>query len=194
MRWLGTFYCIRVPFIPALLVMVAVGCLLFVSASGMRAVSAQDSSTPEIDELRAEVERLKALVPDQAHAMQDVGFHFTNLWFAAREENWPLAAFYLAETRSHLKWAVNIIPVRKTQAGDVDLRAILEAVDNTLLVSVDDAIKATDGAAFEAAYRQTIEGCYACHKASDKPFLHPHIPGEPAERILNFDPHAAWPK
>lgn len=44
----------------------------------------------EITTLRTEIEHLKGLVPDQAHAMEDVGYHFANLWFAAEKRNWPL--------------------------------------------------------------------------------------------------------
>jgi hypothetical protein len=198
MTYLGNFCRVRIPLLPALVFVFVVWCpLVFVTSESGR-VAAQDTQASthdqELASLRAEVERLKTLVPDQAHAMQDVGFHFTNLWFAAREENWPLAAFYLAETRSHLKWAVNIIPVRKTAAGDVDLRAILEAVDGSLLAAVKDSIDKQDGGGFATAYRQTIEGCYACHKASEKPFLHPRVPEAPAERIMNFDPGATWPQ
>ena len=78
------------------------------------------------------------MVPDQSHAMKDVGYHFSNLWFAGQKQNWPLAKFYLDETRSHLRWAVRIIPVRKTKAGDLDLKGILDAVDNTLLAQIRD--------------------------------------------------------
>src|SRR5215475_2002600 len=83
----------------------------------------------EVAKLKAEVERLKGVVPDQSHAMSDVAYHYANLWFAGQKKNWPLAQFYLDETRSHLKWAVRIIPVRKDAAGrDVDLNGIREAV------------------------------------------------------------------
>ena len=70
-----------------------------------------------LESLQDEIERLKKIVPDQAHAMQDVDYHFTNLWFAAQQGNWPLAKFYLNETRSHLRWAVRINPVRKDTPG-----------------------------------------------------------------------------
>ena len=33
-----------------------------------------------------EVERLKTLVPSQSHGMADVGYHWTNLWFAGQAE------------------------------------------------------------------------------------------------------------
>ncbi len=35
----------------------------------------------------------------QSHAMIDVDYHFSNLWFAAQNANWPLAASYLNETK-----------------------------------------------------------------------------------------------
>ena len=133
--------------------------------------------------------------PDQSHAMVDVGYHFANLWFAADKENWPLAKYYLEETRSHLNWAVRIHPVRTTKAGgEVDLKGILQAIDNSFLSEIDGAITNKDTAKFKTAYRQTLEGCYACHKACDKSFLRPQIPSAPSVSILNFDPNATWPE
>jgi len=129
-------------------------------------------------------------LPDQSHVMADVGYHFANLWFAADKQNWALANYYLGETRSHLRWVVRIHPVRKTKAGAVDLKGILDAIDNTFLSQVGKAITNQDGAAFRSAYRQTLEGCYACHQACEKPFLRPHIPTAPGTSIIVFDPGA----
>lgn len=148
----------------------------------------------EVAALREEVARLKRLVPSQSHAMQDVGYHFTNLWFAGQKRNWPLAGFYLAETRSHLKWAVRIIPVRKTQAGDVDLDGIREAFDGSSLTEIQATIDAKDAARFAGAYKLALEGCYSCHKASEKPFLRLQIPADPEVKIINLDPNAKWPQ
>jgi len=126
-------------------------------------------------------------LPDQAHAMADVGYHFANLWFAAEKQNWPLADFYLGETRSHLRWAVRLQPVRQTKAGAaVDLNGIWQAVDNTLLTEVDKAITNRDAVRFQAAYRQTLVGCYACHTACEKPFLRLQVPDAPSAKIINF--------
>jgi len=142
-----------------------------------------------------EMEAIKGKLPDQAHAMQDVGYHFSNLWFAARESNWPLAAFYNQETLSHLKWAVRIIPKRKDSAGrEIDLEAILQAFENSPWTQIKNAIAAQDKPSFEKAYRFAIETCYACHVASDKPFLRLQIPTRPETPIINFDPHASWPR
>jgi len=146
------------------------------------------------DELAARVKALENLIPDQAHIMADVSDHFTNLWFAGKSENWPLADFYLGETRSHLNWAVRRIPVRKDNAGhDVKLEEILQAFENGPLKPLKGAIDGKDRLAFESAYKQTLTGCYACHKASDKPYLRPRVPTEPASSIINFDPRASWP-
>src|SRR2546426_12826187 len=90
------------------------------------------------------------VLPDQSHSMVDVGYHFANLWFAADKENWPLADYYLSETRSHLRWAVRIHPVRKTKAGaEIDLKGILDAVDNSFLTEMGTAITNKDSAKFK---------------------------------------------
>jgi hypothetical protein len=150
---------------------------------------------PDLESLAAEVEVLKGRLPDQSHAMADVGYQFGNLWFAGRKENWPLAEFYWKETRSHLAWAVRIIPKRKDSAGrEIDLPAILQALENSPLKQLGEAIAAKDRPGFEKAYRFTLEGCYACHKASDKPYLRPQVPDAPEVKVINFDPQADWPK
>jgi hypothetical protein len=154
--------------------------------------SAADEGT-EIANFKAELDELKGRLPSQSHAMMDVGYHFSNLWFAGQGKNWPLAQFYLNETRSHLRWAVRIIPVRRIPGGEIDLRGLLEAVDSTGLAAIGKAIADKDGDAFTGAYRRTLEGCYSCHKASDKSYLRPRIPEHPESRIINFDPAATWP-
>lgn len=147
------------------------------------------ATNQEVAALQAEVTRLKGIVPDQSHAMADVGYHFANLWFAGEKKNWPLAGFYCDETRAHLKWAVRIIPMRKDPAGQpVDLKAILEAVDGSLLAEVKKSIDSKDREKFVATYKQALEGCYACHKASGKPYLHPQIPLTPPQTIISFEP------
>jgi hypothetical protein len=158
------------------------------------AASQAGTAQPELAALREEVDHLKELVPSQSHTMQDVGYHYTNLWFAGQKGNWPLAAFYLNETRSHLKWAVRVRPVRKTRAGDVDLEGIREAFDTSSLREVQQSIESGDPARFRAAYKHALEGCYSCHKASEKPFLRPQVPLEPEQRIIDTDPGANWPK
>ena len=159
------------------------------------AVAQSTNPQPDLQGLATEIETIKGKLPDQAHAMHDVGYHFSNLWFAGQHQHWELANFYWLETRSHLRWAARIIPMRKDNAGnDVDVQVILEAFENGLLKKLDEAIAAKNVSAFESNYRTTLEGCYACHKAADKPFIRPQIPSQPETPIINFDPHADWPR
>jgi hypothetical protein len=133
------------------------------------------------------VDSLKQLLPDQAHGMTDVDYHFANLWFAAQNGNWPLAEFYLGETRSHLNWVVRMRPVRRLAAGgEIDLRPILKNLENSTLADARTAIGMHDLKAFETAYRGTMLQCYGCHVAAEKPYLRLRIPELPATRMIDL--------
>jgi hypothetical protein len=98
------------------------GATLFLIVLTVRTGLAPAGDTPkkgaepsaQIAELRAEIKKLEQLVPDQAAIMTHVAYHWSNLWFAVDQENWPLAEFYLSETRNNLKWAVRAKPFRDT--------------------------------------------------------------------------------
>ena len=160
------------------------------------AVAAEDArATGDLDMLRADVARLKANAPSQSHTMSDVGYHWTNLWFAGEKKNWPLAMFYFDETRQHILWTIRLRPVRKGPDGkDVNLVPIFEGIDTSAFKGMAEAIQRQDAQAFTAAYRSTLEACYGCHKASGKPYLRPMIPTSPTQAIINFDPGATWPQ
>jgi hypothetical protein len=125
--------------------------------------------------------------------MKDVGYHFANLWFAGQAKNWPLARFYLDETRSHLRWAVRVIPVRRTSSGELDLPPILDGLERSVFNNLQKALESQDAHAFPDLYRKSLVGCYTCHQAAEKPYLRPRIPEQPEARILNFDPNATGP-
>jgi hypothetical protein len=148
-----------------------------------------DSQSSEIAALKAEIDDLKRMLPSQSHTMADVEYHFTNLWFAGRSENWDLATFYLNETRSHLNWTVRLHPVRRVSTGDLDLRPILENVEKTGLADLKKTIDGHDEKAFEGAYRQMLDQCYACHQASEKPYLRPQIPEAPESQLMIHAQH-----
>lgn len=162
--------------------------------SGCEQTSPAASSQQQPENLAARVKALEDLIPSQSHMMADVGDHFANLWFAGKAENWPLAEFCLSEAKSHLRWAVRRIPIRKDNRGqDINLVSILEAFENTQLNQLKQAVDRKDGAAFERVYKESLTLCYSCHKASDKPYLRPQVPDKPASPIINFDPKAVWP-
>jgi hypothetical protein len=169
--------------------------LITASAGCDRATpAAAPANATSAEDLAAEVKALRELLPDQAHVMADIGYHFTNLWFAGEAEHWPLADFYLAETKSHLRWAVRVKPVRKDSKGqDINLANILEAFENSQLAELKQALDRKDRQAFETVYKTSLSTCYSCHKASDKPYLRPQVPERPEAGIINFNPKADWP-
>lgn len=183
------------------LIVFAVGACLGAVAHAVLSHSAQPvnaqvaKAAPDAQKLAAEIKTIQGKLPSQSHTMQDVSYHFGNLWFAGQHENWPLAKFYWEETDSHLNWAVRVIPVRKDNAGkDVKLGEILEAFENGPLKQLGEAIATHDKAGFEKAYRDSLTTCYDCHKAADKPYLRPQVPTRPESPIVNFNPSADWPQ
>src|ERR1044071_3460995 len=75
--------------------------------------AAEQSKDLQIQQLQEQIKSLQGLVPDQAAVMTHVAYHFSNLFFAIEQENWPLADFYLGEARNNVKWAVRAKPIRK---------------------------------------------------------------------------------
>jgi hypothetical protein len=173
----------------------AIATALAVSLHSHRSAAAPEpapaGTEAQIAQLREQIKQLESLVPDQAAVMTKVAYHFTNLYIAVEKENWPLADFYLGETRNNIKWAVRAKPIRKDPQGrEIDLGAIAQAIDNTQLTDLKNAIAAKDKPRSLALYEQTLSGCYGCHTASGKPYLHLQKPTGAEVTIVNFDPKA----
>jgi hypothetical protein len=177
--------------------LVALGALLVAGVTawvGTNVAAQESGRAAEIAKLRAELDQLRGRLPDQSHVMKDVGYHFANLWFAARARNWSLAKFYTDETRSHLRWAVRVIPVRRTSSGELDLRVILDGLERTVFADLQKAVEQQDARGFPDLYRRGLVGCYSCHQAAEKPYLRPRIPDQPEAGILDFDPSSTGPQ
>jgi cytochrome c553 len=151
---------------------------------------------PTMESLPAEVAQLKLLVPSNSHIMMDVQFHWTNLWWAGRKRNWPLALYFFNESRGHIQWLIRKSPMIRNNAEgkDVDISGIFDGIDTSSLAAVKTAIEAKDSAQFASSYRTMLESCYACHKSVGRPYLKPMIPTVQVQSMLNFDPNAAWPE
>jgi hypothetical protein len=143
---------------------------------------------PTLESLQEEVARLRSIMPGQAFAMTQVAYNFSNLWFAAQAENWPLAQFYLNETRVRLRWAIRITPVRKVGEREVELTPIATALESNQLAAIEKTLAARDNAGFVASYTAMMHGCQGCHEAADKPYLQLQIPAVPAEPMIRFAP------
>lgn len=159
------------------------------STSIPAAETPEASEPPTVESLQAEIERLRSIIPGQAFAMTQIAYNFSNLWFAAEAANWPLAQFYLNETRVRLRWAIRIQAARRLANGSqLELEPIATALENNQMAAVAAAITASDQAAFRPAYEALMQGCQSCHAASEKPYLKLQIPAVPAEPLLDFAP------
>src|SRR5262245_21840063 len=153
------------------------------------------ATSDEIAALKADGEVLKGKAPSASVAMADVGFHWSNLWFAGQSGNWPLANYYFSEARNHIRWLTRINPMPKGPDGmPVDVKSIFDAIDTTTFADVKTAIDQKDGRQFEKAYRGALESCYQCHKAVGRPYLRPMIPKSLPQTIVNLDARANWPQ
>lgn len=161
--------------------------LALTSTSSLFAADAPSVATDDAT-LRADVAHLKEIAPGQSLAMTQVAYNFSNLWFAAHAGNWPLAQFYYGDARGRLRWALRMTPVRKTSTGDLPLQPLLDALEKGPYAELGDALAAKDIKKIEAAYRATLDGCYACHVASEKPYLRLQVPKAPAEPMIDFAP------
>jgi hypothetical protein len=162
------------------------GSLLGSNVMLLEARAADAGTETTLQSLQDEVNYLRSAMPGQAFAMTQVAYNFNNLWFAVKAENWPLAQFYVNETRVRLRWAMRITPIRKVAGADLELTPIATALENTQLATLAEAVMAHDSTAFTGAYQATLEACSACHAAVEKPFLKLQIPTQPAEGMIDF--------
>lgn len=173
------------------------GGLLVASIQRPAASAQQTKPAASPATLEADVEHLKDLTPPHSHPMVEAGMFAANLWFAGEKKNWPLAGYFLNETRNRIRWEVHLNPGPKGADGNpVDMQSIFDGVDNGSITKVRKAIEAKDSGAFSAEYKNLLRDCYSCHKAALRPYLRPMVPVSDAgaQPILNLDPNATWPE
>src|SRR5471030_2524614 len=88
-----------------------------------------------LEQLPAEVAALKLLIPTNSTIMMDVQWHWTNLWWAGKKRNWPLAQYYFNEARGHIQQLVRKNPTIRNQVDgkDVELQGIFDGIDTSSL-------------------------------------------------------------
>ena len=171
-------------------VLAITGCQTQTPPGAAPAASAAPAEAPTME---SDVAHLKDIVPAQSHTMIDVGYHMSNLWFAAQKENWDFAAFEVDETRNRIRWTLRISQTRKTPDGAIlDMKPLFDGIDKSVITPLKEAVATKDLKTFVPAYRAMLEACYQCHKAAGKPYLRPMIPSVPPQTIINYDPTAEW--
>jgi hypothetical protein len=148
------------------------------------------------EQLSQEVAMLRQLIPTNSTIMMDVQWHWTNLWWAGKKRNWPLAQYYFNEARGHIQQLVRKNPTIRNQIDgtDIALQGIFDGIDTSSLAMVKDAIAKKDAGAFEKNYKVMLESCYSCHKSVGRPYIRPQMPTAQVQAIVNMDLDATWPQ
>ena len=146
-----------------------------------------------MQEVPQELAALRQLIPTNSTIMMDVQWHWTNLWWAARKRNWPLAQYYFNESRGHIQQLVRKNPTIRNQVDgtDVDLKGIFDGIDTSSLAMVKASIEMKEITVFDRNYKLMLESCYACHKSVGRPYIRPQVPTAQVQAIVNTDTTAA---
>src|SRR5437867_8414327 len=97
---------------------------------------------PTMEEVPQEIATLRQLIPTNSTIMMDVQWHSTNLWWAGRRRNWPLAQYYFNESRGHIQQLVRKNPTTRNQVdgNDVERQDITDGSDTSSHAIAKDAI------------------------------------------------------
>lgn len=99
-------------------------------------------------------------------AMVEVGYRYSELYWAGQDENWGYAEYQLGKIRTAIANGVERRPARAASAR------MIEAP----LASVERAITTRDRAAFDRDFDQLTSVCNACHVAERVAFVTVAIP------------------
>lgn len=134
------------------------------------APAAQTAST---DDLKKAIDDIKAALPKFAIPMKEVGDRFDNMYFAAKNGNWGLAAYM----SKYMNGAMN--PAKLTKP---DLYPAWSGFYTGAFDPVNKAITAKDFAAFDKTYTSVIDSCNGCHTSTGYKFIKIVKVSEPADK------------
>jgi hypothetical protein len=148
------------------------------------------NNNAEITELKAKVEVLQAkndslqekvevIKPGLGDLMLMVQVHHNKLWFAGKEDNWPLAQFEHDEIMEILKQA---------QAIETDRKEIklFPTMIYPQLDSLQKAIASKDNQRFNESFTILTTACNNCHKEVNFSFNKIKIPEQPPYSNQDF--------
>jgi hypothetical protein len=85
------------------------------------------------------------------------------LGLAGQEKNWPYAVYEGHELEEAFERIAKQVPKWR----EFDIAQLIAATVKQPLDDLEAAAKASDGQRFDAAYRQLIDACNACHKSAN---------------------------
>jgi hypothetical protein len=129
----------------------------FTLALSVNAVFGQDGK-----DVQKQIDEVRSALPKFAIPMREVGDRFQNMYFAAKDGNWALAAYM----SKYMNNSMNPASVTKPSEYKV-----WKAFYDDTFANVNKAIQAKDFKGFESAYNAVITNCNECHKAMGYGFI-----------------------
>jgi hypothetical protein len=105
------------------------------------------------------LQTLTQIQPGLSTYMMETAQRMGIMWFAAKHQNWDLAAFEAREAKGVLQHGA----VRSNQSRQQGI----DAYNSAFLDPLVAAAQSGDQTQFEAAYSGAIEGCNACHASQN---------------------------
>jgi hypothetical protein len=129
-----------------------------------------------VEILSYKLDSLKTLMPGLGEYMSTIQLHVTKLWFAARANNWGLAAYELNE----LEETAETVEKLHIFKDSVNVSSVIQSVRQSQMGLLGVAIKNRNPRSFNSAYDETLAACNGCHRAAGYGFIHIVTPtGEP---------------
>jgi hypothetical protein len=97
------------------------------------------------------------------------------MWFAVNASNWDLAGYELDELKETKEAAKSL----NAEKNGVKISNVLDAVLQSQIVQLEDAIKHKGKAEFQKSYDATLSVCNGCHSEAGVKFIHIVRPSAP---------------
>jgi hypothetical protein len=106
------------------------------------------------------------------------------LWYAGKQENWPLAGYALKEIRQSLARITASVP----HYNGAPVADLIETAMHESMTLIDFAIKAGEPRQFVEQYAKLTAGCNACHVSTGHPYIVLKTPDGEAFANQEFEP------
>src|SRR5262245_21234574 len=116
------------------------------------------------------IEDMATIQPGHGRLMPEVGARTWKLFYAAKEQNWPMAKFQYKEIRGLMELGAFMRPKHEEA-----LNQYLEENWKPL----EETIEKKDFAAFEKAFHAAIDMANAYHELKEKPYIRSKLPDTP---------------
>jgi hypothetical protein len=124
---------------------------------------------------QADVAALKEAAPGLGEYMTTIQLHAGKLWFAGNATNWGLANYELDE----LKETMEAAKLLKAEKNGVKISNVLDAVLQSQIAQLEEAIKRKGKPEFQKAYDATLSACNGCHSEAGVKFIQIVRPSAP---------------